>query len=163
MGTDYCISADVVPALTAASGKRPCAELGPAASDTPAPLTPPTAAFLNQWERALFESGVPASHITRFVRDDQHKLCEDECFILLSRHSLMAETRHVLKGHRSNLFPFLPIDLLELLQTARIRGGSVENMTRAIGTYSKSITRKRFRTLIIDECHTMRNLLTFGK
>ena len=75
----------------------------------------------------------------------------------------MAETRHFLKGHRSNLFPFLPIDLLELLQTARIRGGSVENMTRAIGTYSKSITRKRFRTLIIDECHTMRNLLTFGK
>jgi len=133
-------------------------------SSLPTLIVAPTAAFLNQWERALSESGVPASHITRFVRDDQQKLREDEwCFILLSRHSLMAETRHVLKGRRSNLFPFLPIDLLELLQHTRTRGGSVDKITRAIGKYSKSITRKRFRTLIIDECHAMRNLLTFGK
>jgi len=132
-------------------------------SSLPTLIVAPTAAFLNQWERALFESGVPASYITRFVRGNQHKLCEDECFVLLSRQSLMAEMRHVLKGHRSHLFPFLPIELLELLQYTIIRGGSVENITRAIGTYSKSITRKRFRTLIIDECATMRNLLTVGK
>ena len=75
----------------------------------------------------------------------------------------MAETRHVLKGRGSNLFPFLPHDLIDLLQDTRMRGeGNVDEIRIALGNHSKRIARKQFRTLIIDESHVFRNLLTFG-
>lgn len=129
----------------------------------PSLIVTPNAAFLNQWERALFDTGVPSQNIVRFARDDSKEPHENDCFVLLSRHALLAETRHVLKGHGSNLFPPLPQDLIELLQDTRMRGeGNVDKVRIALGNYSKTITRKLFRALIIDESHVFRNLMTFG-
>jgi hypothetical protein len=126
-------------------------------------IVTPNAAFLNQWERALFDTGVPSQNIVRFARDDSKEPHGNDCFVLLSRHALLAETRHVLKGHGSNLFPPLPQDLIELLQDTRMRGeGNVDKVRIALGNYSKTITRKLFRALIIDESHVFRNLMTFG-
>ena len=121
----------------------------------------PNDTFLNQWEDALISSGLPSSSIKRFVRQDQ-SLLKGEHYVLMSRHSLMSEMRHVLKDNGSILFAGLPSGLLEFLKEKRSNGGQSDTVTYALGIYAQSVNIQCFRTLIIDECHSLRNLMTYG-
>lgn len=130
----------------------------------PTIIVVPSDAFVNQWKNALLCSGISAQNIYLFVRDSgDSQLQGTDTFILMSKYSLMTEMRHVLKGRGSILFPNLPEDLVNILLDTKMHGGHVEEITAALGTHSKTHCKKLFRTLIIDECHTLRNLLTYGK
>ena len=122
----------------------------------------PNDAFLDQWELALEASGVHLHQIKRFSRDGDSSILQGHKYILITRYSLMSEMRHVLKGNGSVLFPPLPRDLMTFLQDKKANGGRADSITRTLGMFSKYIGAKRFRTLIIDECHIFRNLMTYG-
>jgi len=130
----------------------------------PTLIVVPSDAFVNQWKNALVYSGVPSETVALFVRDIEVDTLqnEDKPFLLMSKHSLMTEMRHFLKGRGSVLFPNIPEELTNLFLDTRTRGGNVEEITDALGAFSKMSYPKLFRTLIIDECHTLRNLITYG-
>ncbi len=128
----------------------------------PSLIVVPNDAFVEQWKSALIASGVSPSKVLPFVRGQEFQL--QDTFVIMTRFSLMSEMRHVLKDEGSVLFPDLPCSLVDFLREKRSDATQIDSVTLMLGRYSSSVTvGMRFRTLIIDECHSLRNLVTYGE
>lgn len=132
------------------------------AIEMPTLIIVPNDAFINQWNAALVASGVDPSSILHFDREKKRNM-KGDIFILVTRYSIMTEMRHVLKDEGSDLFPELPRALVDCLREQRSNGNKVDDVTVVLGRYTFMTSAKLFRTLIIDECHSLKNLLTYGK
>jgi uncharacterized protein YbcI len=130
----------------------------------------PNEAVLNQWEDNLIMSGIDATTIKYFDKNDKNQFKNEKDFILMTRYSLMTETRAVIKGSVSVLFPTLPEQIISELK------GVLSSSQKGLGERKKTdqITQilssnmsllgnslEYFRTLIIDEAHMMKNLATY--
>jgi len=120
----------------------------------------PSDAFLNQWESTLVISGLPASHISRFSRDDA--ALPERGFVLVTLHNLMTEVRRLFKSEGSILFPDFGKEFLTFMKELRDAGGKAEEVTQAMSTIDTLDFPHRFQSFIIDEAHSFRNLVTYA-
>jgi hypothetical protein len=115
-------------------------------------------------------SGVGRDRL-KFFHQNNTLLHKGDIFILMTRHNVMSEMRRFMEDKRSNLFPQIDISLLKKLENQYYAAkGSVPNhykendeneseyVTRALKKHS---LKALFRTLLIDEAHFLKNLVSF--
>jgi hypothetical protein len=150
----------------------------------------PNHAVTAQWADTLIKAGVPSNHIFEFIpRKGENKQQtwhrKNAAYLLLNRYQLQTETRYLFnqlpkgfnsrartdRDYKSPLYPTAQKQLLCKLKNQYLSAnGKEKNHDKHKNeTASECVTRlltigncnKVFRTLVIDEAHFLKNLLSY--
>jgi hypothetical protein len=144
-------------------------------TDLPTLIIGPNDAVLDQWEDTLLMGGIPASRIQYFHPNDY--LPKSDCFILMTRYNVQSELRAMFNTKESNFFPNLKVEVIRALDNQKkAADGKQKNKYRTKDeTEAACVTRLiesnmmssnnflgfRFRTILIDEAHFLKNLSAY--
>jgi len=148
----------------------------------PTLIVGPNHAVLDQWIETLILSGVDTRRIRLYESNDEDVLEEVDHFILMTRHEIMAQFRRYMNKHVSNLYPvvgkggvskFMLEKMLNEIQASHGKKKSEhrlekETFPECMNRFLKQLHKKKggltlcFRTLLIDEAHFLKNLLSIG-
>lgn len=151
------------------------------AKDLPIAIVGPNLDVLAQWEETLLKSGMKSKKIEYFHPCNEASESSGYKFILLTRHQLMTETRSFLeRKEQSKLYPKFDMTFIDMLKNQYLANkGKARNkwkrldvnnqvmetdnecITRLFVQNTKLIGEPIFRTILIDEAHFLKNLLSF--